>query len=475
MEFVGTQKQILVSRQNMRIFLLALGVVALSNAYAVWDLTFKPEVPYFSEIHLFFGLIVLFFGTVLGYVYLHYEKHLEQLSGEVDSLKSSNNNRANSLKIQSSGIPDMELLNHEVRSAMSGIITFSELLSEPGLTKEQQKISANMIHTSGERMLYIVNELLDLLRIESGSEIVHDSLVNINDLIDSIFQRLRFDAVRKNLQFNLSKFLPDNQAILKTDRVKLESILSHLVRNAIKYTDKGSVELGYEIVALNDGVYSDFVLQFFVRDTGIGILPELKKNIFKRYVPSDVADMTPRSGIGLGLTIAKAYAEMLGGKIRVESEENVGSTFWFHLPYDGKFQPEVTVKKPRSARREKKILIVEDDEISERYLAEILNKKANQLLFAHSGNVAVEMCRNMPDIDLILMDIKMPMMDGYEATRRIREFNKKVVIFAQTAYAQPRDRTKALKSGFNEYITKPVNKKNLHELIGVHVKKKKKA
>lgn len=467
--------------QRGQIIVITFIVIVLSNAYALWDLFFQPDIPYFSTEHIFFALIVLFFGAILGYVYLHYEKQLEQMSSDYNSIKSGQNQKfQNALKVDPSGMPDMDMLSHEVRSAMSGIITFSELLNEPGLTKEQQKISANMIHTSGERMLYIVNELLDLLRIESGAETVHDSLVNINDLLDSLHQRLRFDAVRKNIDFNLTKFLPNNQSVLKTDRVKLEAILSHLVRNAIKYTDQGSVDLGYEVVALNDGVYSDFVLQFFVKDTGIGIVPELKKDIFKRYVPSDTVQMVPRSGIGLGLSIAKSYAEMLGGTIRVESEENVGSTFWFQLPYDGKFQPDVTEKKSRTPKKAKKvssvknlkILIVEDDEISERYLTEILNKNENQLLFAHSGNVAVEMCRNMPDIDLILMDIKMPMMDGHEATQRIREFNKKVVIFAQTAYSQARDRTRALKSGCDEYITKPVNKKELYELIDKHLSKK---
>ncbi|MBN2614176.1 MAG: response regulator [Bacteroidales bacterium] len=470
-----------MSGQNMRIYLVILIVIALSNGYAVWDSVFQPDIPYFSEVHLFFALIVLFFGAILAYVYFHFKKKLHHLARVNEHLKLDQQKFQNGLKVDASRLPDMEMLSHEVRSAMSGIITFSELLNEPGLTREQQKVSANMIHTSGERMLYIVNELLDLLRIESGTETVHDSLVNINDLMDSIYQRLRFDAVRKNIQFNLSKFLTDNQSVLKTDRVKVEAILSHLVRNAIKYTDKGSVDLGYEIVALNEGVYSDFVLRFFVRDTGIGILPEVKKDIFKRYVPSDTERMVPRSGIGLGLSIAKAYAEMLGGTLRVESEENRGSTFWFQLPYDGKFQPDTEEVKELPAQKVKKsstvknlkILIVEDDEISEKYLVEILNKKENQLYFAHSGTVAVEMCRNMPDIDLILMDIKMPMMDGNEATRRIREFNQEVVIFAQTAYVQPRDKSKALKSGCNEFITKPVNKKKLHELINIHVKKKK--
>ncbi|MBE9467399.1 MAG: response regulator, partial [Bacteroidetes bacterium] len=255
----------------------------------------------------------------------------------------------------------------------------------------------------------------------------------------------------------------DDEAIIKTDSDKLYGILSNLVKNAIKYTDQGKIVFGYK--------KKDKFLEFYIKDTGIGIPKEKQQTIFERFIQADIIDKKAREGAGLGLSISKAYIEMLGGKIWLESEDKLGSTFYFTIPCDVE-----KTKINRNTENQKndnltsqikkiKILIVEDDEASNLFLVALLKKLNTETLTATNGSEAIEICRSNPDLDLILMDIKMPVINGYEATRQIREFNKSVVIIAQTAYGLAGDDEKAIKAGCNSYIKKPVLKNKLFSLI----------
>ena len=260
--------------------------------------------------------------------------------------------------------------------------------------------------------------------------------------------------------------LPSKESIIKTDYEKLYAILTSLVGNAIKFTQTGSIELGVE----KKGNY----LEFFVKDSGEGIRHEVKTVIFERFRQDIDFKSRFNEGAGLGLSISKAYVEMLGGKIWLESEIGKGSTFYFTLPYIAESEANVVSKVvPSGIGADKqvnklKILIAEDDETSESFLSIVLKVYCREILKAGTGDEAVEACRNNPDIDLVLMDVRMPKMNGYEATHQIRQFNKNVVIIAQTAYGLAGDREKAIEAGCNDYISKPFNKAILTALIQKH-------
>jgi CheY-like chemotaxis protein len=216
--------------------------------------------------------------------------------------------------------------------------------------------------------------------------------------------------------------------------------------------------------------------EFYVKDTGIGIPKDRQSAIFERFIQADISDKMARQGAGLGLSISKAYVEMLGGKIWVESEEGIGSTFYFTLPYHTESEKKVVEKvileqEEKNNIKKLKILIAEDDEISGMLITIDVEKFSKEILKAENGFEAIEVCRNNPDIDLILMDIQLPVLNGHEAIRQIRQFNKDVVIIAQTAFGLFGDREKAIEAGCNDYISKPIKKDDLLALIQKYFKK----
>jgi PAS domain S-box-containing protein len=359
-------------------------------------------------------------------------------------------------------------MSHEIRTPMNGILGFSNLLKEPGLTGEEQQEYIEIIEKSGERMLNIISEIVDISRIESGETVTRFEKSNINEQIENVYKLVKSDAENKGINLSFKNSLPDKEAFTITDQDKLYVILTNLLKNAIKYTDKGSIEFGYEIVETRH-VLS--LWQFYVKDMGIGIPKNRQEFIFERFNQADIADVQARQGAGLGLSIAKAYVEMLGGRIWVESEVEKGSVFYFTLPYNAKPEEKAVVENVVSETagenliKDLKILIAEDDEPSERLISIIVNEFSKEVIKVKTGIEAVETCRNNPDLDLILMDIQMPDLNGHEATLQIRQFNKGVVIIAQTAFGLYGDREKAIESGCNDYISKPINKAELLKLI----------
>jgi PAS domain S-box-containing protein len=359
-------------------------------------------------------------------------------------------------------------MSHEIRTPMNSIMGFTELLKEPNLTGEEQQRFIEIIRKSGDRLLNTVNDLIDISRIETGQmPLVFDDVHVIRQLEELVFFFIP-QAEQKGLQLMLDVTRSLPHPIIRTDQSKLESILTNLIKNAIKFTETGEIRVGCEVM--------ETWLKFTIKDTGIGIPENRKEAIFNRFEQADISDTRALQGSGLGLSIAKAYAEMLGGAIGVESTEGIGSTFWFTLP-DAQLKENPPAKEQASVQRNSpesfqpmkkpKILVAEDDEDCYTYLATLLSESTYELIHTTTGTETVELCRTQPDIDCILMDIKMPIMDGYEATRQIRKFNKEVVIIAQTAYALMGDREKALEAGCNDYLTKPVNK---HRLVTIFSK-----
>jgi len=359
-------------------------------------------------------------------------------------------------------------MSHEIRTPMNGILGFSELLKEPGLSGEEQQKYIGIIEKAGARMLNIIGDIISISTIESGLAAANFSETNVNEQIDYIFNFFKPEVEEKGIRFSCKTGLSGEDAVIKTDREKVFAILTNLVKNAVKYTESGFIELGYE----KKGDY----LRFYVKDSGIGIPQNRHEAIFERFIQADIEDKMARQGAGLGLSISKAYVEMLGGKIWVESVEGKGSDFWFTLPCSVENEPDPGTTESGTAEKNKntpaslKILIAEDDESSAFFLASLLKASGHNVLHAETGIEAVSTFNSNPDIDLILMDIKMPGMDGYEATRQIKKMNESVIIIAQTAFALAGDDEKALAAGCNDYITKPINKNKLIELIQKYFK-----
>jgi PAS domain S-box-containing protein len=360
-------------------------------------------------------------------------------------------------------------MSHEIRTPMNGILGFTELLKEPNLSSDDQQDYIQTIQISGARMLNTINSIVDMSKIESGLMKVDIKETNINEKIEFTYKFFKPEVEIKGLQFLVKNSLPSKEVIIKTDNEKVYGILTNLIKNAIKFTFEGSIEFGYE----KKGEY----LEFFVKDTGIGIPQKQYQLIFERFRQGSESHNRGYEGSGLGLSIAKTYVEMLGGEIWVESEEGKGSTFYFTIPYNSISEEKIKIINAVSAEHKEveikklKVLVVEDDEISYSLLTKMLQKISYEVLHAITGVQAVEACRNNPDIDLVLMDIRMPKMDGNEASRQIRQFNKDVIIIAQTAYAFSGDREKAIEAGCNDYISKPINSTSLFELIKKHCNK----
>ena len=358
-------------------------------------------------------------------------------------------------------------MSHEIRTPMNGILGFAELLKEPGLNTAQQQEYIQIIENSGSRMLNIINDIVDISKIEAGMMKLDIKESNIFDQINYIYTFFKPEVEARGIEFCYKNPLPEGELIIKTDREKLFAVLTNLVKNAIRFTDKGMIEIGYK--------KKSRALEFFVKDTGIGIPKDRQEAIFERFVQADIEDRAVRQGSGLGLAISRSYIEMLGGKIWVESEEGVGSTFYFTLPHNIKSATDAVVHQRMPAAktykgRKIKILIAEDDEFSEILLKTQIRAYSKKILKARTGREATEICRSNADIDMIMMDIRMPEMDGYEATRQIREFNKSVIIIAQTAYGLVGAREKAIAAGCNDYIAKPINKGELHAVMEKHLR-----
>ncbi len=293
----------------------------------------------------------------------------------------------------------------------------------------------------------------------------------INGLLKTLCSFFLRETSAKGLELRCQRPLSDQEMIIRTDEQKLNSVLTNLVKNAIKYTHEGSVEFGYNKRESNNGV----VLEFYVKDTGIGIPEDRQEAVFNRFEQADIEDRFAYEGSGLGLTIAKSLVDLMGGEIWLESSVDKGSTFFFTIPYvssEEEKEPEdletKSVNNNDLMRGKMKILIAEDDMASFRHLSIVLRELSKEIIHVTSGSEAVKACRDNPDIDLVLMDIKMPIMNGLEATRQIREFNSSIIIIAQTAYALAGDKEKAMGAGCNDYLPKPIKKNELLAKLSYH-------
>ena len=376
-----------------------------------------------------------------------------------EELISAKEKAEESDRLKSSFLANM---SHEIRTPMNGILGFISLLQEPDLTGEEKDEYIQIVKKSGDRLLNTIHDIIDISKIESGQMSVTLTDVNINELQGHLHAFFKQEAESNGLQLFYSGGVPDNQATVKTDRGKLNSVMTNLIKNAIKYTKRGYVEFGCSIQGDQ--------LEFYVRDTGIGIPENKHQLIFERFVQADISHSRPFEGSGLGLSISKAYIEMLGGAIWIQSEEGKGSTFYFQIPLTtakisvATTSPEGAIL-PKTKLQPLKILVTEDDQVNFNYIQVVLKKQGHTLIHSITGAEAVAISRQLDDLDLILMDIKLPDMDGYEATRQIRRFNAEIPIIALTALTFEGDREKALEAGCTDYLSKPVKSNTLNLAI----------
>ena len=355
-------------------------------------------------------------------------------------------------------------ISHEIRTPMNGILGFAQLLKEPHLSEEEQSEYIDLIQQSGDRMLSLINNLINISRIEAGETMVHLSKTPVNELLRDLYAFFKPEIEKKGLRLNCSTGLPESESIIETDSEKLTQILTNLIQNALKFTSKGEIDFGYNSIGS--------ALEFYVIDTGVGIAPDMKEKIFDRFHQVDNTITRTQEGSGLGLSISKAYVELLGGTIRVESRGGWGSEFYFTLPYSHAFPkiipiPSPVMQKPVITFPALTILIAEDDAVSSFLLKKNLAGENITTLFAVNGEEAVAMVRKHPEINIVLMDIKMPLMNGYEATRLIKELHPNLPVIIQSAFTSKEEEDKANKAGCDGYMTKPINKSELLELMKV--------
>lgn len=353
-------------------------------------------------------------------------------------------------------------MSHEIRTPMNGILGFARLLKEPNLTSKEVNEYIELIQKSGKRMLNIINDIIDISKIESGQMELNIEQLSIRDQLHDVYNFFLPEAKEKQLELILD--LPDNNTptIINSDKVKIYAILQNLVKNAIKFTNSGTIKIGCNL--------KQEFFEIYVQDSGVGIRREVQNIIFERFRQGSEALSRNYEGAGLGLSITKAYVEMLGGKIQVDSEINIGTTFTFTIPAN--LLTESNNIKPINKSQEiietnayHTVLVAEDDLVSANLIKTILKRLGFVVVLANNGISAVELTRTIPNISLILMDIKMPGMNGYDAIREIRTFNKKVKIIAQTAYALRGDEEKALDIGADAYLSKPIDINKLQSLI----------
>ncbi len=364
-------------------------------------------------------------------------------------------------------------MSHEIRTPMNGILGFAGLLKEPDLSGEEQQEYIQVIEKSGSRMLNIINDIMSISKVEAGQMEITLSGTNINDQIKYLYTFFKPEVEGKGMKLSFKKALSDKEAVIKTDKEKIYAILTNLIKNAIKFTNSGSIEFGYSVKPKN-GIDE---LEFFVKDTGMGIREEQKDFIFERFRQGSESLTRNYEGAGLGLAISKAYVVMLGGKIWVESSEGKGSVFYFTIPSNREHKVQNIINKTilmdvtMPQIRNLKVLIAEDDEGSAILIGIAVSSFSKEIIKVRTGIEAVDACRNNPDIDLVLMDIKMPDMDGFEATKQIRQFNRDVIIIAQTAYSLSGDRERTITAGCNDYISKPIQKDEFMALMEKYFKK----
>ncbi len=352
----------------------------------------------------------------------------------------------------------LQNMSHEIRTPMNAIIGFSKMLEKSDLSEEIKKSYTNIIIEGANHLLFIISDILTISALETKQEKVNIKKVCINKIIVELLEIFKPQASNQNVHIYANPQLTDKLSEIYTDKTKVTHILTNLLNNALKFTQQGYIEFGYNL--------KDSDLEFYVKDTGIGIKKEMHDIIFEHFRQANEKTTKKYGGNGLGLSISKAFTELLGGKIHVESKHGRGSTFYFTIPYKPAYENDDLISKTKPVEKTTTILIAEDEVYNYLYLEELLTKLNLRLIHTTDGKETVEICKSNPDIHLILMDIKMPVLDGYTAAKQIKKLRPQLPIIAQSAYAFKHKIEKKSQPAFDDYIAKPIDKDELkHKLM----------
>ena len=353
-------------------------------------------------------------------------------------------------------------MSHEIRTPMNGILGFSQLLLNSEASEEERQEYIGIIQKSGHQLLAIINDLIDISKIEANQISLDPHKIDINELINEQYLLFSVKAAEKGLFIEKYIDLPNEKFIVEVDDTLLRQVFSHIVGNAFKFTPKGTIRFGYRL--------RPDVIEFFVEDTGVGIPTGMQEMIFERFRQVEIDFSRQAGGTGLGLAISKALVAKMGGEIWVDSKEHEGSTFYFTIPNK---RVQNACAEGRSAEPvlnhdslgTSNIIIADDNEVNYLYLKQLLKGLDATMVWAQNGKEVVDYVKSQRQVDLILMDIKMPVMDGYEATRIVKQIRPDIPIIAQTAHAMSGDREEALEAGCDEYISKPINRERFLNMV----------
>ncbi|MBN2523837.1 MAG: response regulator [Bacteroidales bacterium] len=358
----------------------------------------------------------------------------------------------------------LQNMSHEIRTPLNAIVGFSALLNEKeSVSQELIKHYTSIIKNSSNQLLSIVSDVLTMASIQTGQETIAFNPVDLNALFDELYNIYLPLVEEKNIDLIYSKQVSDKKFIITTDGIKLRQILTNLLNNAIKFTQHGTIEFKYTVSNNN--------IDFLVKDTGIGIAREYHELIFERFRQVEHTIPISYGGTGLGLSISRSFAEMLKGSIKVESKPDHGSSFYLTIPYLAATISKNAKKKANTLLDHLcvTILIAEDEFYNYMLLESILTGRNIKIYHARNGLEATNICKKNPEIDIVIMDIKMPVMDGITAFKEIRKIRKQLPVIAQTAYALEKDKKELLDLGFTDYIAKPIQPEELLEKINMAV------
>ena len=396
------------------------------------------------------------FASLVMLEELHVISHKKLIEA---SDKADKANRLKSLSLAS--------MSHELRTPLNSIIGFSDLLLDEDTTEEERGQFTKLIQTAGRSLMQLIGDIIDISKIEAGEVIIQKTDFNVNSFLQEVFLMFKYEKEsRGKSHIELKLILSDqiNDIEIETDAHRLRQVFSNLLTNSLKFIDEGYIEFGYSSI-------SPTYIQFFVKDTGVGIGAEKKEILFNQYGQGKDTYSRNKEGTGLGLAISKSFVELLGGNIWVDSELDEGSTFYFTIPlrtdssvnstsFYNKFLEVQSVVWSNHT-----ILVVDDVKQNFIYLKGILNHTKANLLWVRNGKEAVDICRKDKSINMILMDLRMPVMDGFEASKIIKRERPDIFIVAQTAFSSPEFRKKCMDILCDGYLTKPIDYKELFSIL----------
>ncbi len=355
-------------------------------------------------------------------------------------------------------------ISHEIRTPLNSILGFGQFLAEPDRSQQERRENYEFLENSSKRLLQTITDILDVSLITAQSIKANKACIALIPFMNDILLITRKKASAKNILVSLEAPEDNGDLILLTDKELLAKIFDHLISNAVKFTEEGRITLGFQL--------NQDKIKFYVKDTGKGIAPEKQSMIFDAFAQEDLSVTRGYEGSGLGLTIAKGLINLLGGSIGLDSETGKGSTFSFTIPYTAVTKETQTEKSTPATVTDTNnilVLVAEDDEANYHYTNAVLQLAGFHSLRAVNGKEAVEMCKEYPEITLVLMDIKMPLMNGLEATEIIKSNRPELPIVALTAHAQTGDEQRMIAAGCDAYLPKPIPRATLEELIKKYI------